>query len=381
MTAPRRTLPIRGVLGCLLVLYGCGAGDRTPPRARTSDWEVDGRATVTLGLGEEAPEKVFGRIVGVVILSDGRTVVADGMPSDVRWFGPDGALLARMGGIGDGPGEFRRIGSLQRLAGDSIAVFDAGSARLTKFDASAAFAGSVTLAGRSPAEAYQISDGRIISINPIAPTWGDPPRTGLRRVPVEISWHGSDGRVLGLEGTYPGADIYVAWSAEPSQRRLGIAPLGRWTRLVVGGSRYVVATGDPGPLQVVDVELGDTLTVLLPEEDLGVTGELAEAYAAGATASGSPSFPLPERRPAYSRILHDGEWLWVSEYVPDPVTPEKWTAHSLKTGLAKGLQVPQGLDIRDVFGGQVVGIRRSQLGVESVEVHPLRRDRHLNHYR
>ena len=66
-------------------------------------------------------------------LSDGRVAVLDGESCELRFFGPDGVFLNRAGGMGEGPGEFRRrCFWAPSSVLDSLFVFD--GPRLSAFD-------------------------------------------------------------------------------------------------------------------------------------------------------------------------------------------------------------------------------------------------------
>lgn len=72
---------------------------------------------------------------GVDVLSDGRMVVADVEAQHLKLLRPDGSLIDTLGGRGQGPGEFQRLGSVQVARGDSIYAY--AGRRLTVFAPSA----------------------------------------------------------------------------------------------------------------------------------------------------------------------------------------------------------------------------------------------------
>ncbi len=365
---------LAGFVVCVSMATGCDERATKDGGGETGEWEFSADPTIALGVLEGNPDEIFGRIVGVELMSDGGVAVADGQAGDVRWFGPDRRLVARAGGVGDGPGGFRRIGSMQRLGGDTVAVFDGGTGRLTTFGPTGALVRTVPLEGTSAATAYQLSYGRIIAMASVQPSWGDVPRTGLKREPVRVTWYGADGAALGVDTTYPGADIYVIWTAEPTGRILGLAPFGRWTTMSVQGGRYVVATGDSDTLKVVDaIEEGQTVLVL-PSRDRRVTKEMAVRYGES-LGSTSSAFPLPDRFPHYSKSVLADQELWVSSYSQFRAEPTEWFVFGLETGLPRSVFPPRGLDVRSIRGDRVAGVRTDERGFEKVEVYVLRRGR------
>jgi len=60
--------------------------------------------------------------------------VLDGQAAEVRVFGPNGAYLRTMGQKGEGPGELSYPEALVALAGDTLAVYDRGNGRITRFN-------------------------------------------------------------------------------------------------------------------------------------------------------------------------------------------------------------------------------------------------------
>ncbi len=90
----------------LLAAAACTGGEVPAPAADVPTFE----GTVNLEIGEiEGDEPyLFSNVFGVAADPAGRILVADGPAHEVRVFAPDGEFLFRLGGEGDGPGEFRR---------------------------------------------------------------------------------------------------------------------------------------------------------------------------------------------------------------------------------------------------------------------------------
>jgi hypothetical protein len=81
-------------------------------------------ATPSLIIGDrdEAPY-LLSRVRNPFYLSDGRIVLANAESNELRVYDAKGTYLRAIGRSGDGPGEFRGIEKITRLAGDTIAVF------------------------------------------------------------------------------------------------------------------------------------------------------------------------------------------------------------------------------------------------------------------
>lgn len=89
----------------LFSAVSCAGGDAPAPEADVPTFE----GTIDLEIGEIEGDDpyVFGRIFSVAADPLGRILVTDGQAHEVRVFAPDGGFLFRLGGEGDGPGEFR----------------------------------------------------------------------------------------------------------------------------------------------------------------------------------------------------------------------------------------------------------------------------------
>ena len=124
-TKTTRVLPV-------LVLWAsapfAGADAQTLPRLEPAGPP----AGVGCALCDDAT--AFGRIQGIALLSDGTTVVVDRDEPMVRLLGPDGAVVAAWGRVGDGPGELRMPLDVAVTGADGILVADAMKTRLVAFD-------------------------------------------------------------------------------------------------------------------------------------------------------------------------------------------------------------------------------------------------------
>ncbi len=72
-------------------------------------------------------------VTGVVRTADGRFVVANGKPLEVRLYTADGALVRRLGREGGGPGEFRYRARVFPWPGDSVLTHSSGTDRWMLF--------------------------------------------------------------------------------------------------------------------------------------------------------------------------------------------------------------------------------------------------------
>jgi hypothetical protein len=135
-----------------------GGVHRTTNAGAPPAWSLEPLLTVANADGEE-----FGRVTGMAGDWAGNVYVADAMAKRVYRIGPDGALLATLGGEGAGPGEFRALKGLA-FVGGRVASLDAGNARITLLAPDGAgepqsvrwqaLSGDVAIVQTAPGEAY-----------------------------------------------------------------------------------------------------------------------------------------------------------------------------------------------------------------------------------
>jgi len=103
---------------------------------------IDGSCTVFGDGGQGRPQGLTA-VSGAAIMRDSSVLIFDAGSSELLIFGSSGRFLSSHGGAGDGPGEFTRVGRGRSYRaqyavayrGDSLAVYDAPSTRISIFDA------------------------------------------------------------------------------------------------------------------------------------------------------------------------------------------------------------------------------------------------------
>ena len=94
-----------------------------PPPTDTI-WRIEPEPALVLGQFEELEHQQFYQIRGAVRLSTGVVVVLDGASRELRAFSPDGTHLWTAAGPGEGPGELRNPGHLEKRPGNILQVQD-----------------------------------------------------------------------------------------------------------------------------------------------------------------------------------------------------------------------------------------------------------------
>lgn len=123
-----------GAGALLLAVTGCAGAQDEGGRVRLPDAGERRRAAIPVHLaGESRDDSLFTAITGVDVDSRGRILVGDWSAARVAVLDSTGALVRTMGRRGLGPGEFRGIGSVQALPGDSVLAYDPAAVRLSVF--------------------------------------------------------------------------------------------------------------------------------------------------------------------------------------------------------------------------------------------------------
>jgi len=115
-------------------LIGLAVSPLVPARAQVPTWSVSAKPITAIGSVEGGAGQELANVSGAHRLADGRVVVANGKPLELRIYSARGALLAHFGRKGSGPGEFNGRLDLLPAAGDSVLVFDQGNDRTTLFN-------------------------------------------------------------------------------------------------------------------------------------------------------------------------------------------------------------------------------------------------------
>jgi hypothetical protein len=341
-------------------------------------WRIDPEPLVAVGDVDAEDPYLFARIAGVELLSDGRIVVADGMSGTIRVFFSDGRFDRQMGGIGDGPGEFRYINSLRVSYPDTILAYDSRALRLTAFLATGELVSTVSFT--SPDGWPEVYLG----------TYSDGSHAGawIRQEPRDPSAVTADQMVLGRFD--PDGRLGSILGNAVGMRRMG-SPLPfspHFLAAMVGDTVYhtdglggiLEATGPSGEaLELVSVpgrawEADEALMRLEPTLTEGWSERLQDLTGRVAL----------DAVPTVSEILADDEGrLWAKEYVPETDshwngrrrTGGEWVVVKLDGSLVARVAVPEGVRPVAIRDGRILGVAFDEYDVERVQVHAIERGR------
>ncbi len=377
------------MLGALVVLAACeaesGGGPLQVARA-DAPLAIDAEALLSVGVLTGDTLQEFDQVESPFVLPDGRLVVPLAGSRDIRVFGRDGVFLERLGGEGEGPGEFRYL-SAAWPRGDTIEAFGSRLRRITRF-----LPGGAVEVVPIPSGAYP---DMSVAVGPLGEGWALGGVTGGaygERDRIVVHQFDRDGAHLGELGTAEGFARYFAAGAGSPQ------PLS--PRAVVASDGTHLYLGDTVVPSIRRIGSGGILAGEIawePAESISGEDALEQVIeAALSTGLGDRSFfsrerleaaPVPIGVSVFWDFLPDPEgFLWVQPWEPlrhsfalgaslagRDASGLEWWVFATDGGSAGSIRIPEGLALTQITGTTVVGIRRDELGVETVHVHRVSR--------
>lgn len=359
------------------------AESRAPAWGPGEGWSVGAEPLLELSAAAEGASPGSAVVVDAVRLGDGRIVIAEGTTRQLRYHSPDGDLLSAH------PVPVGVLGSVSRLADDSLLVLDPAEGRLVVISPEGALARVVPLrsAPDLPFErADAFADGSVVVRTGWRSSLQDEP--GVRRAPIWFLRFAPDGALVDTLATSPGDE--VAGVAFGPARTFVTPLMGAVTVHAVHGRRLIVGTGERFQLFVLAREGGIEGVVRGPGGPEAVTPEELEAARAARlrTIGRSPvaerllaqidaSLPDPTTRPAYGALLVDEPGhLWVGEYpwggaAGRGAVSRVWTIFDPEGRMLGEVRVPEGVRLLQVGEEHLLGARRDADGSERVLLYDL----------
>ena len=368
-------------------------------RARApAGWVVDTVPEYQIGEVEGEDPYLFSRIEGVQQLSDGRVVVLDRANCELRFFGTDGVFLEHKGGRGEGPGEFQPNSScdLEPSPGnDSLYVHSLRvRSTVSLFDGHGRFSRRVRASswvGRHVPRVFGVAGGRflghdrtmpLLNENPAARTAGMSPEPGM-------AYYALFDVVTGIpvwEGSFQGAHEYRVM---PNARYT--LPFDIWPAAILGRDGFFLTLGENRGPEILEYDLSGSLRRIIrlaeavvepSREDIDKLVEFRLApwdmtpedreHFTEVQLGDYAEMPLPEIMPVFSRLLVDEVgWLWAELYRFDVRAPMTWLVFGPNGEGFGSVDMPPGLDIRQIGRDFVLGVWLDELEVEYVRRHAL----------
>jgi hypothetical protein len=314
-------------------------------------------------------EPVIVKVGSAVRLSSGTVAVADAGAQSIRFFGPDRRLVRSAGRAGGGPGEYADVSVLRQCAPDTLFVWDAMQSRLTLLDSTGALVRSFTYA-RPPAFFHCSRQSAFALQMPVAHVGRPDPSGVVPRLHSPLLLADVGGDSVGSLGVLPLGEN---------------RPLGRVTKVALGGDRIYVGTADSA---WVDVYASDGRRIRAIEVGAPPRAPSTADYERAIDEMLAPfpdpgdrrrmkerllEVPMPERMPPYVGLFADPDGtLWVDVSAPgDTLTTLRVFQ---RDGRALGtVRLPVRLKVFEVARDYVLGAYGSGDGQEHVVAYRVRR--------
>jgi hypothetical protein len=365
------------------------AVSREPLWPEGGGWQLGGQPSVIIGGGVTDTSAIIGPIAGAMRLPDGRILVADQGATRLRWFADDGTILQSVGRKGEGPGEMQRMDALL-LVGDSLAIPDGSTARVSLFSTNGAFGRRFRMQapgglGFAPRLIGRMTDGGWVGL--IGKGVMQVP-SGIRRDSLAIWLSRADGaanrqvaKVLSGEALIVSGDGWGAVTRAPFEHETtvrfhdgelwtGTGDAFQVDQLDLSGAlrRSVRLAQPPAPISeseldaVLDSARNSYAELSDPDMRAGFTRVLDEA-------------PRPTVKSAYATFLLDDEGnIWIERYGSGPELPSHWAVIDTAGRWLGDVTLPPGLDPTHISPTEVLGVWTDPDGAEHVVAYPLMRD-------
>lgn len=331
----------------------------------------------------EIVDEAFYRITAIRPLPEGRLAVGVDGGGVVLLFDEAGHRTATLGGTGDGPGEFRSIGDLMDLPGDSLGVYDPQLKRLTVLAPSGGTPRVLSLAEVAPdrgwARALSLEGG--FALVGVAGLGGRGSQGVYRN--KETSYRiDREGTVRATYGEFPGLEAFSGGGMA------GRAPFGALLVTATGGDQLILGTGEHPEIRTYGPDGALRRIVRWADVDRTVSQARMERFVAFNLSQLPPdqatalsdrlaAMPFAPRMPAHAEVLlsADGS-MWVGEYpgpeVESPGGPKPartWVVFSRDGVMEERVATPEGFVPVALAGDLVWGVYWDELDVESVRAY------------
>ena len=349
-----------------------------PPEGSRLDWRLGPEPLVSIGRMEGEEPYLFHRVFGATLLSDGRIVIGDDGPKELRVFDRNGEYLETWGGQGEGPGEFAggQLWSLAALPGDSIIILEFGWPELTVFGPDGEF-----LRRFIPESARWDYRDRRNYLWPLGVSRQGLILAGQDDVyfdPADVVVWDARGELRGSLGAHPARERGPLMFPDYVFRR-------PWVDLFIISSnrRYEIRAFalDGSPARIVRMDhaprapTGAHIEAYIGERLSRIPSERTDQLAERRTEL--RSMPVAEHLPAFAGVRGDDALghLWVYEYEA-PGEERPGTVFNIfdPEGRVLGFfEIPEGMGILEIGGDYILARVENDLGVQSVQMWPLER--------
>jgi uncharacterized membrane protein YhdT len=349
-----------------------------PAWGEGEEWTLSSEPRLTIGQVDGPDEYTFYRANSAIRLEDGRILVTNAGSQELRYYDAEGRFLHQVGGDGEGPGELRSIGPVERFGPDSLALFDYRLLRYSVLSRDGAFGRVFQLKGeerRTPFPDGIFEDGSILASVSLRPGGRDTP-PGLSREEMTFMRMSSEGTFQDSLTTLSGIELFRA-DTDDGVRSLS-RPYGLHYQVVTHGNSWVYGGTDSHEY----LEFGRDGTLLrivradierraVPREVVEDTERQYREMPNQRAAELWASIPWPERLPAYDqfRMALDGN-LWVMDYsVLDE--PTRFSVFDPSGRWLGRLDLPEGGQVTEIGADYLLGIWIDELEVQTIRMYAL----------
>lgn len=383
---------MRSHIALILAMVGCSP---TAERAATSSdaaasvlpADIDRLPLWRATLERQIPDSTAGDQYALhmarspVQLADGRIALANAQ-YEILFFDENGRLHSRVGRRGQGPGEYRQLWSLARLAGDTLIAYDAANARATLLAADADVLRSHTLVAPFgvPPGIHWLADGSAVYIV-----------HDLGRLVVKYGARGADEvrDTTWLVRVRPDGSARDTLAAVPGR---WVSVQGSWVQQIALSGDHILATGPDfivtgfgddfrltwrdaaGQIlrQVhVDAPRVPVNDSIVAEYREAVRNQIARARAEGA--------PMRERfarhAPAITDAVVDRDaFTWVRRWSAHSAANAEWLIFHRDGKPAGRIALPAALRVSDIGSDYLLGVFSDEDGVQRLQRYHVQRD-------
>ena len=350
-------------------------------------WTVSSRPTLDIG-SESNTQTQFNGVAGILRMSGGEIVVANGLSQELRVFSPAGNYVRTLT-LGSRVGTMRSLDRVWRGTGDTIYAAEILPAEsnvwtftlngaVSKRQVGASNAGGVYPVERFPDGRYAVSaaprrSGQapaglsyldsvplgIISVDNLAPKWIAALRNEMVTMPN-----------VGRRG---GGRTSVAY------------PYGRSTSVAISSDRLWVGDSETGTITQYDAHGRGLMVFAAPTAQRALdtatirrvrSSLLSDAmnWNDRARIDASYSMPFPRNAPRFTRFLPglNGE-MWIESFREDPAAPRSYSVVSRTGTLIAHVTLPRRVNPLLVRADEILGVLTDEEGLEHVVSYTLRR--------
>lgn len=384
-TCAQRALEFLFVGVVIAVAIGCEAvGSQSGLPYQPTAYGLSQSPLVTVGGHDDRVAYQLHYPVGAVRLSDGRLVIADAGPREIRYYDAGGRHEHSIGGSGEGPGEFRNLRSIARIRGDTIVAWDPAARRVSFFAADGDFALGVTLNGWSGVHEQLQAEDPSRTVSPyrlhatgsgglvLEPFYGRSPAameaTRVVQDTIPLLAFDRSGEHTAELGRFPAGESFLRNRAGGLLRFGERLSLAAGTDFVyVGSTRSTVVRGIS-----MDGELAEA--IVLPMDQRPIAVEDIPPPGTGVTAAHLEAMPVPDYMPVFSQIRYGiDKRLWVQKYLAPNDDSQEWLGFNEAGDLIASLTMDSSMELLDIGVQYALVLVSDEWDVQEVRLYELER--------